>query len=846
MEEKLLKSEKKYHFLFNAINDAVFIIDTETLDILETNQSAVEMYGYSYEEFKSFKITDLSIEPEITSEMIALHKKSVPFRYSKKKDGTYFPIEIKANYLTFHGKTLNISLVRDFTDHINTEQTLRVNEENLEMAQEVADIGSWDWNIKNDKLFWSDKTFCQFGLKPGEILPTYQAFTNFIHPDDRELVNQAVEKTLKDITPYSVDARMVRKDGTEWIMHAQGKVYKDKNNKPIRFVGTQHNITDRIHAETLLKKSEEKYRSLYNNVPIGLFRSTPQGKLVSVNQELVQMLGYKTASELMKIPTMEIYADPERRKDLFAHLHEKGTVKNFEMIAKHQNGNNIWISTSIQAQFDHNGNIIFLDGIGENITKHKLAENALHESEKKYRTLVNTSPFGIQLTDCDGKIIFSNPAHHQIQGYNDNKLVGKYIWDLIAKEKDKEKTKEYYRHIIKNQPSPEPYFSKDMKIDGCIIKTQINWEYVRNSESDIEGIISIITDVTEKLKAEKALKEEMQLRNTLIEALPYPTMLIKKDKTVIFANKVARDVGARVGGICWQDFGHSDYIPEKDKEYINQHKTTKDLSTHCTFCLADEALSDLKPIIAPEVEAFGKIFETYWVPVSNDMYLHYSLDITEKKQTEKQLVSSLDEKVVLLREIHHRVKNNMQVIISLLRMHGRRTNDANLGKIFEDCRDRINAMSLIHESLYQSDNLARIDFKVYLKKLCRNLKQAYGAVGKGISLTVGECSVALDMDQGIAIGMVIAELISNAFKHAFHTGKGGNVSINLSELDAENVKLIVKDDGKGMPPEIDLMNVSSLGLRLVVGAVTLELGGSIEVERDKGTQFTICFKYKKR
>ncbi|MBU8910115.1 MAG: PAS domain S-box protein [Desulfobacterales bacterium] len=217
-----------------------------------------------------------------------------------------------------------------------------------------------------------------------------------------------------------------------------------------------------------------------------------------------------------------------------------------------------------------------------------------------------------------------------------------------------------------------------------------------------------------------------------------------------------------------------------------------------------------------------------------------------RTHSENTIRNSLDEKVVLLREIHHRVKNNMQVIISLLRMHGRRTNDANLSKIFEDCRDRINAMSLIHESLYQSDNLAKIDFKVYIKKLCRNLGQAYGVSGKGISLAVGECDVALDMDQGIAIGMVIAELISNAFKHAFPLGKGGNVSINLSELDAENVKLIIKDDGKGMPPKIDIMNSPSLGLRLAVSAVTLELGGSIEIDRDKGTQYTICFKYKRK
>ena len=218
------------------------------------------------------------------------------------------------------------------------------------------------------------------------------------------------------------------------------------------------------------------------------------------------------------------------------------------------------------------------------------------------------------------------------------------------------------------------------------------------------------------------------------------------------------------------------------------------------------------------------------------------VDITEHKNAEKRIAGSLREKEVLLREILHRVKNNMQVIISLLRMHSRRTEDARLGQVFDDCRDRINAMALIHEALYQFHDLAGIDFKVYLKKLCRNLSQAHGASGKGISLTVGQCDVALGMDQGIAVGMVICELISNAFKHAFpeETG-GGTVSIGLS-AHGEDVQLVVQDDGIGFSPDIDILNPSSLGLRLVVNSVIRELGGTIELDRRCGTRFVVYFK----
>jgi len=219
-------------------------------------------------------------------------------------------------------------------------------------------------------------------------------------------------------------------------------------------------------------------------------------------------------------------------------------------------------------------------------------------------------------------------------------------------------------------------------------------------------------------------------------------------------------------------------------------------------------------------------------------------EVTAHKKAEEQIAASLKEKEVLLREIHHRVKNNMQVIVSLLRMHSRRTKDKQAGQVFDDCRDRVNAMSLIHEALYQSDNLSRIDFEVYLKKLYRNLEQTYGASDKGIAVTVKKCSVSLNIDQGVAIGMVISELVSNAFKHAFPLGKRGDISISLIGLEDDNVELIIMDNGKGLPPEIDILNSSSLGLKLAAAAVTRELGGNFEVERDHGTKYLIRFKGK--
>jgi PAS domain S-box-containing protein len=149
-----------------------------------------------------------------------------------------------------------------------------------------------------------------------------------------------------------------------------------------------------------------------------------------------------------------------------------------------------------------------------NADKQEQVEDALLESEKKYKTLVNTSTEGIQLTDLDGRIIFSNPAHHKIHGYSENELIGKFVWEMAAEESERTSTKEYYKMLIKDQPQPEPFYSVDKTTDGRLIHTQVNWEYVRDSEGKLAGIVSIISDITGRIQAEKALKEsEKKLRN---------------------------------------------------------------------------------------------------------------------------------------------------------------------------------------------------------------------------------------------------------------------------------------------------------------------------------------------
>ncbi|MBF0345493.1 MAG: response regulator [Nitrospirae bacterium] len=233
-------------------------------------------------------------------------------------------------------------------------------------------------------------------------------------------------------------------------------------------------------------------------------------------------------------------------------------------------------------------------------------------------------------------------------------------------------------------------------------------------------------------------------------------------------------------------------------------------------------------------------------------------DITERMESEERIRASLREKEVLLREVHHRVKNNMQVISSLLRLQARYIKDAKLSGLFRDSEYRIKSMALIHEKLYKSSDLASIDFADYIKSLVGGLFSTYGLQAGKVNLSIAANNIILGIDTAIPCGLVINELISNSLKYGFSTDRGdeqplrtitSEISIKLYQADEEYYELVVGDNGIGLPPGMDYKNTESLGLQLVASLVQEQLHGSITLQEGQGTTFCIRFKelkYKKR
>ncbi|RMF04877.1 MAG: hypothetical protein D6768_02205, partial [Chloroflexi bacterium] len=211
-------------------------------------------------------------------------------------------------------------------------------------------------------------------------------------------------------------------------------------------------------------------------------------------------------------------------------------------------------------------------------------------------------------------------------------------------------------------------------------------------------------------------------------------------------------------------------------------------------------------------------------------------ELARRMQAEEKIKASLQEKEVLLKEIHHRVKNNLQIVSSLLNLQANYVQDPQILAAFQDSQSRIRSMAMVHEKLYRSDNLANINFADYIRDLAAYLRRTFSTGFVEVAIEAEDVFWTIDM--AVPGGLILNELLSNAFKHAFPDGQSGKIDISLRRTAAGKTVLEVADNGPGLPPEIDFKNTDSLGLQLV-NALTNQLGGTITLDATYGAVFTI-------
>ncbi|MEW6328336.1 MAG: histidine kinase dimerization/phosphoacceptor domain -containing protein [Thermodesulfobacteriota bacterium] len=346
--------------------------------------------------------------------------------------------------------------------------------------------------------------------------------------------------------------------------------------------------------------------------------------------------------------------------------------------------------------------------------------------------------------------------------------------------------------------------------------------------------------VIERKRAEEALRESEEKLAGIVASVTDQMIMVDGQFNIVWVNDVTRAwFGADlVGKKC--------YFAYHGRECI------------CDKCIVKGCFEDGRVHeFETEITGTDAIPRVFWGTASvaaryedgrPRMVVEFLRDITDRKRAEEQIKTSLREKEVLLKEIHHRVKNNLQVISSLLRLQSQYVQDKGDVEIFKESQNRIKSMALVHEKLYQSKDLASINFHEYASLLINGLFRSYGVNADRIALKMNVDDIMLGVDVAIPCGLIINELVSNSLKYAFPDDKEGEIKITLRTSDEGAMELTVADNGIGLPADINLRNSESLGLKLVT-ILTDQIDGELEMDRSKGTRFRIKFKeigYKKR
>ncbi|GJL78950.1 MAG: hypothetical protein NPINA01_19390 [Nitrospinaceae bacterium] len=500
------------------------------------------------------------------------------------------------------------------------------------------------------------------------------------------------------------------------------------------------------------------------------------------------------------------------------------------------------------------------------------AEDALKESEQRFKDVLDNATSVVYIKDLEGRYLQVNRQYEKLMHLDKNQIVGKIDHDIFPKEVADAFTANDRKVIVAEKPIE--------------VEEEIQWEdglhtYIsikfplKDFQGNIYAVCGISTDITKRKQAQARVEGQnkiLQLMATghpLQKTLERLAVLVEEQIPETFCSILLMDdLGQRLLA------GASPNLPKAYSEaidgvvigpsagccgraaYFKELVITEDIAVDPNWKAFKKIplRHGLKacwsfPVLGSGEKVLGTFCIYYKVirrPSQRDLdlsklFAHLAGLAIERQQTEEQIQRSLEEKELLLKEIHHRTKNNMQIVSSLLWLQSKDIQDGQSREMFRDCSNRVLSMALVHEKMYESPNFLGVDYKKYLVSLVGELLASHGLQPDQVKFTVETNDLSLDLKSGIPCGLLIQELVSNSLKHAFPDGKKGEIQISLRPLNKKKIELVVSDSGVGFPEGFDLHNSKSLGLQLVTMLVEKQLGGTIEFNRNGRSEFKLVF-----
>jgi PAS domain S-box-containing protein len=656
-------------------------------------------------------------------------------------------------------------------------------------------------------------------------------------------------------------------------------------------------MVERTRAQQALRESEQRYRTLVETMKEGLAVLDEKGVITYANEKFAHLLGFPQ-DELIGRHHIELVDESD--KESYLQEFERRTSaqsSSFETALTARNGTEVPVILAASPLFDDAGNFSGTFGVFTDITGQKRVERELKESRERLELALEAAELAVWDWNLVTDELVCNQRWAEMIGHAPDEIqLASRNWDSLIHPVDVESVVTAVNDHLEGRT---PYYETEhrrLRNDGSWVWVQSRGKVVaRDRDGKPLRATAVLMDITRRKHAEEAFRKSHALLEAVSRA--QRAFIVKKDRAAVFDGLLDDllsltesrygvieeipdvDEGAIRGEIIAvrsrRENGAADgwhgnlsvdgrQFPLIDPAVRNALATGgaiisnnlpvdggsaepgEDYPPIQTFmglpCYLGEKLIGLVGI-ANRLEGYDQemvdFLEPYLLTLANIIEA-YRTD-NKRKDAERRVQSSLAEKEILLREVHHRVKNNLSVMNSLLRIQEDYVEDSAHRKILADARNRVRSMAVAHEKLHQSESLAELDVEEYVGSLVDHLVLSATDVRKRVTLSKKMENISFGLDTAIPVGFIVTELVTNCLKHAFPDEREGEIEISLERVADEEFALTVSDNGVGAPEEIDFGSPGSLGLELVDTFVQ-KLRGKLEVEREGGTRVRLRFR----
>ncbi len=668
------------------------------------------------------------------------------------------------------------------------------------------------------------------------------AFERLMRRKREEIVGKRIKELVPSIRPewFEVFGKVAR-TGEPVTHSARSEVFGCYfeayvfRPAPGHFAVLVTDITERKRAEDALLASEARYRTVAEFTYDWEYWRSPENRFLYVSPSCERITGYRS-EEFVEDPALYlriVHADDRER----VRAHQREDLSHpgqceLEFRIVRRDGEVRWIAHACQLVSDAQGHLQGRRAANRDITDRKQTEQALRESESFHRQTLESIPGMVFTTRPDGYCDYQSQQWVEFTGVPMSEHLGDG-WNKLLHPDDRPRAFAAWQAAVEGR-APYDLEYRVRRHDGEYEWFKVRGRPIRNAADEIVRWFGTVLNIDDLVKAQQALRQNQgDLDRAQAVGQIGSWRLDVRRNILTWSDENHRIFGEPKGTPLTYEAFLSLVHPD-DRQYVDTQWQAGlrgepyDIEHRL---VVDGKVKWVRETADLEFDAAGVLLGGFGI----------TQDITARKQAEERLKASLHEKEVLLQEIHHRVKNNLQVISSLINLQTATQDDPALQTSLGDVRDRVRAMALVHEKLYQSGDLARLNFADYATSLLQHLWRAHGSTTDPVRLALALQPVALPVDTAVPCGLILNELASNALKHAFPNQTGGEVTVGLSQdATSREVCLRVSDNGPGLPPNLNWRESRSLGLRLVQ-MLTQQLHGTVETGPGPGTEFRILF-----